>query len=129
MLVLIYKFDYPSNPMRRLIKSFGYAVSGITYTLKTQNNFKIHLFVTLLVVFAGFYFKLSANEWLCILLVIGLVLATELVNTAIELLVDLVSPEYNIKAGRIKDIAAAAVFITAIIAVIMGALIFIPKLI
>ncbi|WP_442590062.1 diacylglycerol kinase family protein [Pedobacter sp. AW31-3R] len=115
--------------MRRLIKSFGYAVSGITYVIKTQNNFKIHLVLTLFVCLAGWYFSLSAGEWLSIVIVIGLVLATEMINTSIELLVDLVSPDFNLDAGRIKDIAAAAVMLTAFIAVIVGAIIFIPKFI
>lgn len=122
-------FDYPTNHMRRLIKSFGYAVSGITYAIKTQNNLRIHLFIIVIVGFAGWYFKLTAGEWLCILVTIGLVLATELINTAIELLVDLVSPHFNAKAGKVKDIAAGAVLVTAFIAVIVGAIIFIPKLI
>lgn len=127
--IFMYRFDYPTNQMRRLIKSFGYAVSGITYVIKTQNNFKIHLVLTLFVCLAGWYFSLSAGEWLSIVIVIGLVLATEMINTSIELLVDLVSPDFNLDAGRIKDIAAAAVMLTAFIAVIVGAIIFIPKFI
>lgn len=115
--------------MRRLIKSFGYAVSGITYVIKTQNNFRIHLLLTLLSWLAGWYFNITGTEWLAIVLASGLVLVTEMINTSIELLVDLVSPDYHVKAGRIKDIAAAAVMLAAGIAVIVGALIFIPKLV
>jgi len=115
--------------MRRLIKSFGYALSGIAYTVKTQLNFRIHLTAVLLVGVSGWYFQLSGHEWLWIILAIGLVLVAELLNTAIELLVDLVSPGFNEKAGRVKDVAAGAVIVAAFIAVLIGAIIFIPKLI
>lgn len=115
--------------MRRLFKSFGFAFSGIAYTTKTQLNFKIHLLAIICVLLFGYYFALSANEWLGIILAIGLVLVTELVNTAIELLVDLVSPEFNTLAGKVKDVAAGAVLVSAFIAVIIGAMIFIPKFI
>jgi len=115
--------------MRRLIKSFGYALSGIIYTIKTQLNFRIHLVALLLAGTAGWYFKLSSSEWLALVLTVGLVLVAELLNTAIELLVDLVSPEYNAVAGKVKDIAAGAVLVAAIIALFTGSIIFIPKFI
>ena len=115
--------------MRRLIKSFGYALSGIAYTVKTQMNFQIHMAAIVLVALAGWYFQLSSGDWLWIILAIGLVLVTELLNTAIEQLVNLVSPEFNILAGRVKDIAAGAVLIAAISSVAIAAIIFIPKLI
>jgi len=115
--------------MRRLIKSFGYALSGIAYTTKTQLNFKIHLLAIAVVTILGWFLKLTASEWLWIVLAIGLVLVAELVNTAIELLVDLVSPAFNPQAGKVKDIAAGAVLIAAAIAVVIGAIIFIPKFI
>ncbi|MCX2478864.1 diacylglycerol kinase family protein [Pedobacter sp. MC2016-15] len=115
--------------MRRLVKSFGYALSGITYTAKTQMNFRIHLAAIAMVGIAGWYLHLSAAEWTCIVIVIGLVLVAELLNTAVELLVDLVSPGFNAQAGKVKDVAAGAVLVAAGIAVISGAIIFIPKLI
>jgi diacylglycerol kinase len=115
--------------MRRLVKSFGYAVSGITYTAKTQMNFRIHLAAILAVTLTGWYVQLSPGEWTCVILAIGLVLVAELLNTAIELLVDLVSPGFNAQAGKVKDIAAGAVLVAAGIAVIAGAIIFLPKLI
>lgn len=115
--------------MRRLIKSFGYALSGIAYTVKTQLNFRIHLLAIAVVSCLGFVLSLTAAEWLWIVMAIGLVLVTELLNTAIELLVDLISPEYNATAGKVKDIAAGAVLVAAAISVITAAIIFIPKLI
>ncbi len=113
--------------MRRLIKSFGYALSGIAYTVKTQANFRIHLVAVILVGLAGRYFRLSAADWLWIIMAIGLVLITELLNTAIEKLTDLVSPEFNPLAGKVKDIAAGAVLVAAFISLITGLIIFIPK--
>jgi len=115
--------------MRRLIKSFGYALAGIGYTVKTQMNFKIHLTAILAVLLTGWYVQLNPAEWLWIILAIGLVLVAELLNTAIEVLVDLVSPEFNTQAGKVKDIAAGAVLVAAIISVCIGAIIFIPKFI
>lgn len=113
--------------MRRLIKSFGFALSGIAYTAKSQMNFRIHLAAIIGVAAAGWYCKLSPGEWLAIVLAIGLVLVAEGLNTALEILVDLVSPEFNIQAGRVKDVAAGAVLIAAVISVLTGLIIFIPK--
>ena len=113
--------------MQRLFKSFGYALSGIAYTTKTQLNFKIHLLAIVVVTLLGYFCKLSTGEWLWIVLAIGLVLVTELLNTAIELLVDLVSPGFNALAGKVKDVAAGAVLVSAVIAVFIGVIIFIPK--
>jgi len=104
-------------------------MAGIGYTVKTQLNFKIHLTAIIAVLFTGWYFELNSSEWLWIILAIGLVLVSELLNTAIELLVDLVSPGFNAQAGKVKDIAAGAVLVAAVIAVCIGAVIFIPKFI
>jgi len=92
-------------------------------------NFRIHLAAILAAGLVGWYVELSPAEWTCIVLAIGLVLVTELLNTAIELLVDLVSPGFNAQAGKIKDVAAGAVLVAAVIAVIAGSIIIIPKLI
>ncbi|MBS1526999.1 MAG: diacylglycerol kinase family protein, partial [Bacteroidetes bacterium] len=77
----------------------------------------------------GYALNISAAEWLWIIIAIGLVLAAEAFNTALELLVDFVSPQYDKKAGHIKDMCAAAVLLTAVTALIIGAVIFLPKLI
>jgi len=114
--------------MLKFIKGFGYAFSGVAYAFKTQLNFKFHVAALLLTALAGWYFKLSVNEWLWILVASAIVLTTELINTAIEVLVDLVSPDYNPKAKIIKDVAAASVLIAAIGAAIIGLIIFIPKI-
>lgn len=114
--------------MKKLIRGFGYAFKGISYAASTQLNFRIHLFATAIAVIMGFTLQLTVNEWLWIALAIAMVLASELLNTAIEILVDLVSPGYNEKAGHIKDVAAASVLITAIFALATGLIIFTPKI-
>lgn len=114
--------------MYKFIKGFSYAFTGLAYTFRTQLNFRVHLILLVLVLGTGYLFKLSQTEWLSICLVSGLVLCAEMLNTAIELLVDLISPEYNEKAGRIKDIAAGAVLIAACTALCTAGLIFIPKI-
>ncbi len=113
--------------MKKRIKSFGYAGRGIRTVFDSEMNMKIHLVVTLLVIICGFFFKISLTEWLFCLLCFGLVLTAEMMNTAIENFVDLVSPQQHPLAGRAKDIAAGAVLISSIISAIIGLLIFIPK--
>ncbi|HTD99245.1 MAG TPA: diacylglycerol kinase family protein [Mucilaginibacter sp.] len=114
--------------MRKFIRGFGYAFNGLLHACKTQLNFWVHLVCAFIVVLLGYMLHLSTAEWLWIALAIGLVLVAELLNTAIELLVDLVSPEYNKKAGLIKDMCAASVLVTAITALFIGLIIFVPKL-
>lgn len=114
--------------MSRFIKSFGYAFSGLGYAIKTQFNFKVHLAALLLVMALGYWCKLAVTEWLWIIGATGMVLMVELLNTAIEVLTDLVSPEIHPKAKIIKDVSAAAVLVAAITAAAIGLVIFIPKL-
>ena len=114
--------------MRKFIKGFSYAFAGLAYAFKSQLNFKVHILSTFLVSLAGYWFKLSSSEWLWIIASIGVVLITELLNTAIETLVDLISPEIHPKAKIIKDVAAGAVLIAAITAAGIGLVIFIPKI-
>ncbi len=114
--------------MRKFIRGFGYALNGIWHAAATQLNFRVHLVAALVAVYAGYALHISKDEWLWIILCIALVLVAELFNTAIEFLVDLVSPEYNKKAGLVKDMSAGAVLITAIGALTIGLIIFLPKL-
>ena len=114
--------------MRKFIRGFGYALNGIWHAAATQLNFRVHLVAALVAVYAGYALHISKDEWLWIILCIALVLIAELFNTAVEFLVDLVSPEYNKKAGLVKDMSAGAVLITAIGALAIGLIIFVPKL-
>lgn len=114
--------------MKRLIRSFGFAFKGLQYATASQLNFRIHLVACIVVIGLGFALQISVDEWQWIMLSITLVLVTELLNTAIETLTDLVSPTYNIKAGHVKDVSAGAVVVAAVFAFITGLIIFIPKL-
>lgn len=114
--------------MKKFLHSFKYAFQGVSYSFRTQLNFKVHTFAAIFAISLGFIVKISHQEWLWIILAIGLVLISELINTALETLVDLVSPKYNPKAGIVKDVAAAAVLITACLAIAIGIIIFVPKL-
>jgi len=113
--------------IKKRLLSFRFAAQGIRSMLLTQHNSRIHFLATVLVIVAGFVFKVSAIEWCMLILAIGFVWATEAINSSIEGIVDLISPEFNPKAGKIKDMAAGAVLMVAIAAAITGFLIFIPK--
>lgn len=110
-----------------LHKSFGYAFQGIFTCIRNERNMKIHITVTALVVIAGLILGLSAMEWCICLCLFGLVMALELVNTAVEAVVDLVTAERHPLAKIAKDTAAGAVLIAAIMAAIAGLVIFVPK--
>lgn len=110
------------------MKSFLFAFKGLAYAFKTQLNFRIHCFFTVAAVVLGLYAQLNFSEWLWISLAIALVIILELINTAIEVLVDLISPEQNFKAGSIKDLSAAAVLVAGLFALVVGLIIFVPKL-
>jgi diacylglycerol kinase (ATP) len=110
--------------MNRLIKSFRFAIQGFHSALSNQVNLRIHLAVSMGVIIAGFAFRVSATEWCVLLLCMGLVISLELINTAIEKLVDMVSPEWKQQAGQIKDVAASAVLIVSLVALIIGLIIF-----
>ena len=110
--------------MVKLLKSFGYAIKGLFFALKEQQNLRIHLLAIIVVTIAGIFLGLSAIEWSVIALTIGMVVVTEIMNTAIEILVDMVSPQYSEKAGKTKDIAAGGVLLATIIAVVVAVYIF-----
>lgn len=113
--------------MKKRIRSFGYAGKGIRVVFTTEPNMKIHIVIAILVIVFGFLFSISISEWIMCLLCIGLVFGMEMMNTAIENVVDLASPKLHPLAGKAKDIAAGAVLLCAIISVIIGLLIFVPK--
>ena len=114
--------------IKKRIQSFSFALKGVATLFKTQANARIHLVAILLVTVAGFLLKVTTSEWCFIVIVFAMVLAAEAFNTAIEFVVDLTSPDYHPLAGKAKDVAAAAVLITAIGAAIVGIIIFLPKL-
>lgn len=114
--------------LKKRIKSFGYAIKGISTLFSTQINARIHAMALIIVVLMGFYYHINGHEWTIIILTSAMVLSAEAMNTAIEFVVDMVSPDYHILAEKAKDVAAAAVLLAAIGAIIIGLLIFLPKI-
>ena len=113
---------------KRRLRSFKYAFAGLSDLIKTQPNARIHLLAAIVVTLAGIYFKVSATEWCILILTIGLVLVAEAFNTALEYLTNMMSPDYHPLAGKTKDVAAAGVLILAIVALLVGMIIFLPKI-
>ncbi|PUZ27827.1 undecaprenol kinase/diacylglycerol kinase (ATP) [Chitinophaga costaii] len=117
-----------NNYWRRRYQSFRYAFRGIAAFIRSEPHARIHALATIVVVVAGFYVHLPAVQWTLLLLVIGLVWVSEMINTVIEKIMDHLAPEWHERVGWIKDVAAGAVLVSAIIAVVAGALIFLPFL-
>jgi diacylglycerol kinase len=106
-----------------LHRSFYHAFEGLAFAIRSQRNMKIHLICALLVILGGLLIRLNLVEWALVALCIGLVIACELINTALEALVDLASPEIHPKAKVAKDAAAAAVLAAAAAAAVIGVLV------
>lgn len=119
----------PKLECKKLINSFKYALQGFASSFRTERNMKIHVVATILVIILGIYLKLNLIEWSIITIAIVIVISAELFNTAIETIVDMVSPQKNEKAKLAKDISAGAVLILAIGSAIVGFIIFLPKII
>lgn len=113
--------------LRSRIRSFGYAFKGIATLFREQPNARIHLLAVVVIVGLGVWLQLSASEWCDIIICMALVLAMEAVNTAIEYLVDLASPDIHPLAGKAKDVGAAAVLLSVIVCGVVWAIIFVPK--
>jgi diacylglycerol kinase (ATP) len=112
----------------KLLRSFRFAFNGLGYALRTQQNFRIHLVILLGVVIAGGVLRVNKTEWMFIIVCAMLVLILELVNTALEYLCDVVTTELHPGIKIIKDVSAAAVLLGAIGSVVVGLIIFLPKL-
>ncbi len=110
------------------VKSFGYAIKGLLLLITTELNFQIQLFCAIAVTALGIVVGLSTTEWILQFLAIGFVLAAEAINTAIEQLADVITKESHKEIGKLKDVAAAAPLIAALIASIIGLLIYLPKI-
>lgn len=111
------------------MQSFGYACKGLMQFFKTEHNLWIHCAAALLAVILGFFLNISRTQWTAILLVIGMVISAEAFNTCIEKMMDYLAPEQHEKVRYIKDLAAGAVLITAIVAALVGLIIFLPGII
>lgn len=117
------KYDY-----KKQLRSFKYAWKGICACVGKEQNLDFHLLVMVLVIIAGFYFGITRMEWMAVILCFGLVIGAELFNSAVERLTNLAHPDYSELAGKVKDIAAGAVLVTAIAAAAVGLIIFVPYL-
>lgn len=113
---------------KKLINSFKYAIQGFVTALKRERNMKIHIAIMAVVIIAGFVFKISNAEWIVCIILFGLVISAELVNTAVEIVVDMITPYREKKAKMAKDVAAGAVLVLAVVAAIVGMIIFVPKI-
>lgn len=112
----------------RLLDSFRDAFRGLFFVIRNERNARIHLLFSGLVAVAGVLFRISNLEWLVLILTIAMVWITEIYNTALERLINLVHPEWGKEAGICKDISAAGVILSALISIVVGLLIFGPKL-
>ncbi|MBG9983199.1 diacylglycerol kinase family protein [Aerococcaceae bacterium DSM 111020] len=115
--------------IKRTIRTFACAWNGIIHAVKNERNLRFHLLMTVIVALFSWLMKVNAVEWMLLILVIGGVITAELINTAIETTVNLVTEDYHLLAKLAKDVSAGAVLITAIVAVTIGLIIFVPKLI
>ena len=114
--------------LRGRIRSVKFALKGMWLLLTTEDSIKAQFFLGLISVACGFYFDISATEWMLQLIVIALVLVAEACNTAVEKMADFVHPEFHKKIGFIKDIAAGAPSFAAIFALIVSGIIYVPKI-
>lgn len=105
-----------------------FAINGLLIIIREERNFKIHLTIALLTVIISGFLRINKFEWLIIILTIHFVLLMELINSVVERLIDYLKPEYNLQAKTIKDVSAAVVLIAALMSLIVGAIIFLPKL-
>ncbi|MEK7061333.1 MAG: diacylglycerol kinase family protein [Patescibacteria group bacterium] len=113
--------------MIHIVKSFKYAIDGIKEAYISEKNMKVHFLLMILAIVLAVILKLSSVEWAILVVTIGLVLILEFINTSLEQIVDIVSPEKQEKAKIAKDVAAAGVLIAAIIAILVGIFLFVPK--
>ena len=114
--------------MKKIRNSFKYAIEGIWTSFKTERNMKIHIFIMILVIIAGIILKINKSEWIICIILFAIVIGSELFNTSIETIVDMVMPEKNEKAKLAKDVSAGAVLVVAIGAAIIGLVIFVPRI-
>ena len=121
-------FEKDNTFVKGRLKSIVFAVKGAFKLATTEHSVMVQLSIGLLLIIAGFYFKITKEEWLIQTLATGLVLGVEGLNTAVEKIADFIHPEYHKKIGFIKDIAAGAVFFAALTAIVIGSIIYIPYL-
>jgi diacylglycerol kinase len=112
----------------RVTESFVNAFHGLKDCIRHEKNFRVQYVIAILIVIAGIFFKLNQTEWLVIFICFAMVLSFEIINSAIEKLCDLVCPDFNLTIKKVKDMAASAVLLSAIISFLIGCIIFLPKI-
>lgn len=117
-----------SASIQKCLNSFTYAKNGLLHVVMNENNFNYHTVATIIVLVVAIILKLNVIEWIILIILIGIVFISEIFNTAIEKTVDMLSPEYNPKAGLVKDVAAAGVLVASIISAICGSILFLNKI-
>lgn len=115
--------------MKKFFKGFEYAFAGLAAAIKSERNMKFHICAAICVTAAGFLLKISATEWIAVILCCGMVIGAEMLNTAIEKLADIAEPNKSEKIRFVKDVAAGAVLACAIAAACVGLIIFVPKIV
>jgi diacylglycerol kinase len=118
----------PALPRPGFLRSFSFAGQGVWYVVRTQRNMRVHLAAAVCAIAAGLVLGIDAADWACVIIAIGLVLATEAVNTVVEALTDLCTSEFHPLAKIAKDAAAGAVLITSLAAVGVAVAVFLPRL-
>ena len=130
LTVILYSMGHrKENFITNRMNGVKYAVKGALILLKTESSIQAQFSIAIVLTCAGFYFNISATEWMFQVLAIGIIMSIEGVNTAVEEIADFIHPDFHHKIGLIKDIAAGAVFIAALAGLIVGMIIYIPKII
>ena len=114
---------------KKLGKSIKYSLQGLSYIIEREQNFRIQLIISVVTLFFSFYFRISRYEWIVIILMITAVLILEIVNSALEQLVDIMKPRLHGHVRLVKDMLAGAVFVTALCSIIIGLMIFYPHIV
>jgi diacylglycerol kinase len=114
--------------LKKRMRSFGFAITGIITFVRSEPHALLHFIATIIAVGAGFYYHINAMQWIAILTVIAIVWITEMLNTVLEKVMDHISPDYHPRVKWIKDVAAGAVLVAALLAFIVGIIIFAPLL-
>lgn len=114
--------------IKKEIKSFGNALNGLLYVLRSERHFQFHVIAAIAVILLGYFYNVSSVEWAILLLCIGVVMLAEISNTAIEVLCDKIQPEYDDEIKIVKDIAAASVLIVSLVSAVIGVVILLPYL-
>lgn len=121
--------DIKKRGFKRFIRSFGYSIEGLKYAYKYEQSMLIHVIATILVIAVNIFFQVTGMEWLITIIAIGMVLSAELINTAIEAIVDMVTLEIHPLAKIAKDCGSAATFVLACMALVIGCVVYIPYII